>query len=231
MRVGLVEDNEDFRAEVAFHLERAGFSIALTSDGRDIDAHLQQTPCDLLVLDLRLPGEDGLAIARRLRKSHPWLGIVMLTARGTLDDRLVGLGEGADAYLAKPVDMRELVVVLHNTGRRLSAKPHDEQPSRPWVLFPSMLRLLSPSGRSVSLTVKELELLKLLGAARGAPVSRQALAKALGYLNPDFDNRRLEVAFSRLRQKIEEVEPGSQVIRAARGQGYLFAGALEVAPD
>ncbi len=231
MRIGLVEDNEDFRTEVAFHLARAGFSIALACDGRDLDTQLQQSPCDVLVLDLGLPGEDGLAIARRLREAHPRLGILMLTARGTLDDRLTGLSEGADAYLAKPVDMRELVAVLQSIGRRMAAEPAEDHTVPRWVLFPTLLRLVSPEGRPVSLTVKELELLKLLGAARGAPVSRQSLAKALGYSNPDFDDRRLEVSFSRLRQKIEEAAAGSQVIRAARGQGYVFAGALDTARE
>ncbi len=129
IRVGLVEDNLDFRAEVHFHLSRAGFAISLVSDGRDLDDQLQCHPCDLLVLDLGLPTEDGRAIATRLRLSHPGVGIVMLTARGALTDRLDGLERGADAYLVKPVDMRELAVTLRSVHRRLGA--NHTPPRRP----------------------------------------------------------------------------------------------------
>ena len=99
-RVGLIEDNLDYRAEVAFHLQRNGFEIALENDGTSIDTQLAACPCDLLVLDLGLPVEDGLVIARRLRQQQPGLGIVMLTARGSLDDRLAGLEEGASRLRA-----------------------------------------------------------------------------------------------------------------------------------
>jgi len=224
MRVGLIEDNADYRTEVVFHLRRAGLEIVLESDGIGIDAQLANCPCDLLVLDLGLPVEDGLVIARRLRQQRTGLGIVMLTARGSLDDRLTGLEEGADAYLVKPVDMRELVATLHSVQRRLTTNA--STPSvigKHWDLNPRTLTLTSPEGRPIKISVNEVELLKQLGAACGATVSRRKLAQALGYPNPDFDDRRLEVAISRLRQKIEAVEPDSAVIRAAWGQGYLFA--------
>jgi DNA-binding response OmpR family regulator len=226
IKIGLVEDNEDFRAEVAFHLQHAGHDIVLQSDGRDIDALLRQTPCDLLLLDLGLPAEDGLTIARRLRQHHPQLGIVILTARNHLHDRLHGLTQGADAYLSKPVDMRELIAVIASLERRLAVTPAQTAAPTHWHLNATLLTLMSPQGDSVSLTFNELELLKVLGQASSTPVSRQELAAALGHLNPDFDERRLEVAFSRLRQKIEAVAPEANVIRAARGQGYLFAAPM-----
>ena len=230
MRIGLIEDNQDFRAEVAFHLTRAGHQIALESDGLDFDREFERAPCDLLVLDLGLPGEDGLSIAARVRVARPGTGIVMLTARSRLDERLDGLNEGADAYLSKPVDMRELVAVVASVGRRLRTSPTGQEAGAAWTLDPQTLSLVSPAGRSVVLTVNELALLQRLAAGHGAPVSRPSLAGGLGYTNPDFDDRRLEVAFSRLRQKIEAVEPGCSVVRSARGQGYLFAAALKVLP-
>jgi DNA-binding response OmpR family regulator len=229
MRVGLIEDNADYRTEVVFHLRRAGLDIVLENDGVGIDAQLADCPCDVLLLDLGLPVEDGLVIARRLRQQRPGLGIVMLTARGSLDDRLIGLEEGADAYLVKPVDMREIVATLRSVERRLAANvataslgvaPH-------WTLHLRTLTLTSPEARPIKLSLNEVKLLKQLGAARGAPVSRRDLAHAIGYPNPDFDDRRLEVAFSRLRQKIEAVEPDSTVIRAARNKGYFFAAELQ----
>lgn len=226
MRVGLVEDNEDFRAEVAFHLRRAGFEIALESDGADIDAQFAQSPCDLLVLDLGLPAEDGLLIAQRLRRLHPRLGIVMLTARGALDDRLAGLQQGADAYLTKPTDMRELVAVMLSVQRRLEAGGEPAPAERFWRLQPVTMTLVTPDGKTINLTANEIWLLKQLGETGADPVSRKALAEAIGQATPNFDDRRLEVAFSRLRQKMAAVAPGEDVIKAARGRGYLFAARL-----
>jgi len=224
-RVGLVEDNLDYRAEVAFHLRRAGFEIALESDGVGIDAQLADSPCDLLVLDLGLPVEDGLVIARRLRRRQPGMGIIMLTARGSLDDRLSGLEEGADAYLVKPVDMRELVGTLHSVQRRLTAAA---PLSEAWSLAPDTLSIRSPAGEAIALTATELDLLKCLAAAAPKPVAREALAAAMGHPEPDFDYRRLEVAFSRLRKKIETASAGESPIRAARGRGYVFAAPVRL---
>ncbi len=224
-RVGLVEDNLDYRAEVAFHLRRAGFEITLESDGIGIDAQLADCPCDLLVLDLGLPTEDGLVIAQRLRQQQPGLGIVMLTARGSLDDRLSGLEGGADAYLVKPVDMRELVATLHSVQRRLIAAA---PPSETWSLASDTLSIHSPAGEAVALTATEMDLLKCLAAAAPEPVSREALAAAMGHTEPDFDYRRLEVAFSRLRKKIETATAGESPVRAARGRGYVFAAPVRL---
>ncbi|MDP1524479.1 MAG: response regulator transcription factor [Rhodocyclaceae bacterium] len=224
-RVGLIEDNLDFRAEVAFHLRRNGFAIALESDGSGIDAQLADRPCDLLVLDLGLPVEDGLVIARRLRRQQPWLGIVMLTARGSLDDRLAGFEEGADAYLIKPIDMRELVATLHSVQRRLAVPALTTES---WSLTPDTLSIGSPAGVAIALTATEMDLLKCLAAAAPEPVSREALAAAMGHTEPDFDYRRLEVAFSRLRKKIETATAGESPIRAARGRGYVFAAPMRV---
>ncbi len=224
-RIGLIEDNLDYRTEVAFHLKRSGFEIALESNGVDVDTQLARCPCDLLLLDLGLPVEDGLVIARRLRRRQPGLGIVMLTARCGLDDRLTGLEEGADAYLVKPVDFRELIATLHSVQRRLTAAT---PPSGAWSLMPATLSIRSPAGEAIALTATEMDLLKCLAAAAPEPVSREALAAAMGHPEFDFDYRRLEVAFSRLRKKIETATAGDSPIRAARGRGYVFAAPLRL---
>lgn len=227
IRIGLIEDNLDYRAEVAFHLRRGGFEIALESDGVDLDAQLADCPCDLLLLDLGLPAEDGLLIARRLRRQQPGLGIVMLTARSGLDDRLAGLEEGADAYLVKPVDMREMIATLRSVLRRLAPSAQAELAAPAWTLLPAALTLRSPDGHLISLTAMELDLLKCLAAAAPEPAGREALAAAIGHVHPDFDDRRIEVAFSRLRRKIE-VPAGNPapLIRALRHRGYVFAAPI-----
>ena len=179
------------------------------------------------MLDLGLPVEDGLVIAHRLRQQQPGLGIVILTARGSLDDRLAGLEEGADAYLVKPIDMRELVATLHSVRRRQTAAA---SPSEAWSLTPDTLSIRSPAGDAIALTATEMDLLKCLAAAAPEPVSREALAAAMGHPEPDFDYRRLEVAFSRLRKKIETATAGESPIRAARGRGYVFAAPVRLLP-
>lgn len=230
-RVGLIEDNEDLRDDMAFQLSSAGFVIALQGDGRDIDAQLQVDPCDLLVLDLGLPAEDGLSIAQRLRERYPALGIVMVTARGAIDARVDGLVAGADAYLVKPVDIRELVAVLRSVERRtgLAQEPETraEIPAS-WRLYLRSLTLCSPSGNMVVVTPREAALLAALAEAGSTPATRRQLVQILGESDPDADERRLEVAVSRLRQKIGEADPGAEVIRAVRNQGYLFTAPLRV---
>lgn len=223
--IALVEDNLDFRVEVAFYLRRAGFTIAFESDGRDIDAMLERYPCDLMLLDLGLPREDGMALTRRLRIKQPQLRIVMLTARTEITDRLAGLDQGADAYLTKPVDMRELIAVINSVLRRVSSP----LPEGAWCLSIGGLSLDAPGGESVLLSASEAQLLLVLAKAWPNVASREQLAAALGHQHLDFDYRRLEVSFSRLRAKIDAVLPGNRLIRAARGRGYLFAAPIQVA--
>jgi two-component system response regulator PhoP len=222
-RVGLVEDNRDYRQELAFSLLRAGFQVVLESDGTDIDQQLLRHPCNLLVLDLGLPGEDGLSIARRLRVQQPQLGIVMLTARGAMDDRLTGFREGADAYLVKPVDMRELAGVLFSLQRRLGIAPSGE-----WRLLATKLRIETPDGLAVSLTARESALLRALAKNTPDPTTRRELAAAMGHHNLDYDYRRIEVAISRLRKKLEAAAPGNQLLCAVRAVGYVLGAPLDI---
>lgn len=225
MRVGLVEDNVDFRAELAFHLRRADIEVVLESDGVDIDSQLGATRCDILILDLGLPAEDGLQIARRLRKQQPELGLVMLTARTGLEHRLLGLDHGADAYLAKPIDMRELVATLNSVERRLfqvAAAPDT------WLLVPSTLTLQPPQGQGIIVNPSEMTLLQSLAEVAPAAVPRERLAVALGHVDPEYDYRRLEVAFSRLRRKIETACAVDPPIRSARGRGYVFGAPIRI---
>ena len=226
-RLGLIEDNRDFRDEVAFQLKHAGFEIILESDGQDIEARLAENPCDILILDLGLPAEDGLVIAHKARENHPSLGIIMLTARGSLEARIEGLKGGADIYLVKPVDMRELVAALHSLERRLGGDGNHTL-LKFWQLDRLTQTLTTPSGSTIELTVRETALIAQLAESRDRPASRKTLARAIGEDRLDFDDRRLEVAFSRLRLKIEQIEPGAKVIRPARGSGYRFAAPLQV---
>lgn len=234
-RIGLIEDNIEYRDNLAFFLRREGFDIAFESDGHDIDHLLAQHPCDLILLDLGLPDEDGLAIARRLRAQHPMLGIVMVTARGSLDERVSGMREGADAYLVKPVDFRELMAVLKSLLRRLgngaeSAETSAEKPAEIppiWRLRPAHLLLLSPKGSPIKVTGREAKLLGHMARAYPHAASRHVLCDTSDAPLTSLDFRHMEVALSRLRKKILDAT-GQQLILASRSEGYLFGAALRL---
>ncbi len=225
-RLALVEDNPDLRDDLHFHLERAGHHVVPLADGKALDAHLAVAPCDLVLLDLGLPGEDGLSIASRLRQARPELGIVMLTARGLLQHRLEGLESGADAYLVKPVELQELKAVLGTVLRRirLAATP---QPG--WSLHTSTLTLVSPAGERTVLTSTEFALLQAMAHKAPEAVERRTLIEQVfgeDYLG--FDPRRLEAALSRLRRKLQPDGDAESPIRSVRNIGYLFAAPIRL---
>ena len=222
-RIGLIEDNIEYRDNLAFFLRREGFEVAFESDGHAIDATLVQHPCDVILLDLGLPDEDGLAIARRLRVQQPSLGIVMLTARGSLDERLSGMRDGADAYLVKPVDFRELMAVLKSLLRRLGIR----EQSAAWVLQVPQLQLVTPEGLLIKLTGREAKLLGHMARAHPKAASRQSLAESDDARVDPLEFRSIEVALSRLRKKIQDAT-GQQLILASRSEGYLFGAALRL---
>ncbi|NDY89570.1 response regulator transcription factor [Ideonella livida] len=226
VKVVLVEDNPDLSDELCFHLERQGFEVAAFSQGVALSRWLERHTPDVALLDIGLPGEDGLSIARRLRQAYPGLGIAMLTARGGVEDRIAGFQGGADIYLVKPVDFRELAAVVHSLWRR-ARQP--EPPARPdtWQLDLQTSTLYPPQGERILLTPTEFQLMKSLMAAAPEPVRRGELAAAIGHPEFDYDFRRLETLMSRLRRKIEQTLPDLPCpLRSARNVGYAFAAPL-----
>ncbi|MDF3839229.1 response regulator transcription factor [Cupriavidus basilensis] len=227
--IALVEDNERLRTELAFHLTYAGYAVTGLADGAALDAHLAGQPCRLVILDLGLPGEDGLSICERLRQSRPELGIVMLTARGMAPDRLAGLRRGADAYLVKPAPAEELLAVIANLLRRLGPAPAAAgvalpslAPAACWRLDARRLTATTPEGKALMLTRIESQLLQALLRSAPDPAGRRQLVEALGGSYFDFDEHRLEVAISRLRGKLAQAWPHGQAIRTVRGVGYML---------
>ena len=233
-RIGLIEDNIEYRDNLVFFLRREGFDIAFECDGHDIDRNLAEHPSDLILLDLGLPDEDGLVIARRLRAQQPTLGIVMLTARGSLDERVNGMREGADAYLVKPVDFGELMAVLKSLLRRLDTVARSvENPAKTpiiWRLQPAQLQLLPPDGSPIKLTGREAKLIGHMVRAYPNAASRQVLVDSSEAVLTPLDFRPLEVALSRLRKKIQEAT-GQGLILALRNEGYLFGAPIRIDED
>jgi DNA-binding response OmpR family regulator len=232
IRIAVVEDNSDLRDEVLFHLGHLGHAAVGLNDGASLDQYLMAEQVDVVVLDLGLPGEDGLSIARRLSVSHPRIAIAMLTARGQLEDRLLGLDCGADIYLVKPIDMRELSAVCESLYRRLHRSDEVERPTNGWwQLDAQSLELLPPGEQPILLTPTEFKLMHVLVNAVPEAATREMLAEAMGHPELDFDYRRLEAAVSRLRRKIEMRSGSVGVLRSARNVGYVFAAPIRIWPS
>lgn len=234
--VGLVEDEPVLREELVFQLQHRGFSARGFADATGLYRHLATQPLAAVVLDIGLPGEDGLSIGTLLRAHNPQLGIVYLTARSQREDKLAGWAAGADAYLLKPVDLDELDLLLQRLIQRQMASPHEsastapaENPSRGlveeemWKLNTPKAVLLAPSGARVRLTLTELQLLGELAAKRGKPCKPADLARAMGLQPDEWDRHRLEVVVSRLRVKVERETGFHAPIRTLRGVGYAWA--------
>lgn len=218
----LVEDNEALREETRVYLERQGYAVRACSDGVELDRCVARTPPDLVILDLNLPGEDGLAIARRLRARWPTMGIVMLTARAATAQRIEGYAGGADVYLTKPADMTELRAVIASLRRRL-----ERQHVGGWRLDLREWVVHGPHG-SVSLTSLEAGILQKLALAPERELSADALLERIHERHNNEPSRNaLAIAVSRLRAKLKDVQ-APDCIRAVRGSGYRLTMPITV---
>lgn len=231
--VAVLDDDAALRKLVGEYLERQGMRVSLVATGTELRALLGRENVDALVLDLMMPGEDGLAVLRELRtRANPPL-VVMLSAMAADTDRIIGLELGADDYLAKPVNPRELVARLRAVLRRksdqvlepLSAAPCDEHVLRfsGWEIDPLRYSCRTPSGEELELTSGEFRLLHALASRAARIIPRDQLIAAVHGGDTDMFDRAIDVAVSRLRAKLRE-HGGQHLIRTVRGEGYLFAG-------
>ncbi|MDD3519422.1 MAG: response regulator transcription factor [Chromatiales bacterium] len=223
-RVLVIEDAADIREELVDYLRFQGCDAAGVESVADMRASLEAHTWDVLVLDLGLPDGDGLAVARELRSQRGLqLGIVIVTARGHTEDRIAGLSAGADTYLVKPVNPRELKAVIDQLALRLRETP-PESPPDGWRLDEPTLTLHCPGGMSVSLTGTEARILTRLFESRGQPVSRPELCRYLAPSSPQDDTRRLDTLISRLRSKVERETGVALPLNTFRSVGYAFNG-------
>lgn len=222
--VAIIEDNADLLDDMVLNLSWRGIAPTPFPNGAAFDASMvNDCPWNVLVLDLGLPGEDGLSIARRLHASHPLLGIIMLTARGSTADRIQGLTDGADIYMVKPVDMGELAAAIKAVARRL----HTAGDSTPvWRLDPIGMRLLSPDSKEIELSYPEASLLQMLADSPDHFAETEALVLAIGKNPEAYDPRALQVMLSRLRHKLGDDPP----LKSVRARGYIFAAKLALLP-
>jgi two-component system response regulator PhoP len=228
--IGLLEDDADFREELVLGLGGYGFRVSFAcGNSADFYRQIDTQPCDVVILDANVQGgEDGFSVATRLRALHP-VGIVMLTGRAALEDRVRGLEGGADIYMTKPVDLLELSSVIRSLARRMrlsrNAAPASgaERGPQAWGLQDGGWILVSPEGASLHLSAQERVFLNALMEASGNVVSRQALSELFSPANPnEFELRRIDVLVSRLRAKAQSSGMKLPVL-SVRGQGYVFA--------
>ncbi len=227
-RLLIVDDEPELRSLLSRYLSQEGYEVAEAEDGVAMERYLETHEVDLVILDLMLPGEDGLTLARRLRSSSDQ-AIIILSARGEEIDRIVGLEVGADDYLAKPFNPRELLARIRAVLRRSHATAAEVQEAEMVeVMFgPFNLNLkshiLRRADQEIPLTSGEFELLKIFVLNPDSVLSRDRLLNLTkGYERSPFD-RSIDVRVNRLRQKIE-TDPASPVyLRTVWGSGYLFS--------
>ncbi|WP_342363216.1 response regulator [Terrarubrum flagellatum] len=223
----IVEDDKDIAALAGRYLKVNGCRVTHALDGREMDRVLIDGRIDLVVLDLMLPGEDGLSLCRRLRASST-VPVIMLTARAEEIDRILGLEMGADDYLAKPFNPRELLARIRAVLRRAQGlRPTNASTARAllfagWRVDLSMRRLTNPEGARVTLTGAEFDLLRVFCEHPGRVLSRDQLIDLTQGRAAGAFERSIDVLVSRIRQKIEADARDPEMIKTIRSGGYLF---------
>ena len=224
----IVDDDREIRGLLAQYLEKHDFRTTAVADGREMRRVLERSHVDLLVLDLMLPGEDGLSLCRELR-TRSQLPIIMLTARGEDVDRIIGLELGADDYVAKPFNPRELLGRIKAVLRRSAHAPRDPSPESVrgfcfggWRLDTVTRTLSNSEGRELALSGAEYRLLAVLLGAGNRVLTRAQLTELLRGRDADPFDRSIDVRVSRLRQILGDDARAPQIIKTVYGEGYVI---------
>ncbi|MDQ6618352.1 MAG: two-component system response regulator OmpR [Pseudomonadota bacterium] len=227
-RILVIDDDARLRDLLSRYLDEQGFLVSTLPDARDLDRKLQRDPPHLVVLDLMLPREDGLAVCRRLRGAGEMVPIIMLTAKGEDVDRIIGLEMGADDYLAKPFNPRELVARIHAVLRRQQeqrvpggAALEGKIPFGPFELDLAA-RTLYDATRTLHLTTGEFSLVKVFVTHPRQPLAREKLMMLARGRDHDLFDRAIDVQVSRLRKLIEPDPANPRYIQTVWGFGYMF---------
>ena len=233
-RILMVDDDPGIRDVVSDFLGRHGYKVETAADATEMERVLERGPVDLIVLDVMLPGEDGLAVCRRMTTTEGAPPIIMLSAMGEDTDRIVGLELGADDYLAKPCNPRELLARIRAVLRR-RAEP---QPSMEdglsatchfagWKLDLVRRELRSPAGVVVNLSSGEFSLLRAFVERPQRVLTRDQLLEFARGPDSDAFDRAIDVQISRLRRKLDDGGGGHDLIRTVRNEGYMFTAKVK----
>ena len=232
VRLAIVEDDHRLRGDLVDFFDWRGATAAGVPSAEVFWAGLESgVPPELLLLDLGLPGEDGLSVARRVRQRWPRIGIIMLTAFGSDDHRIDGLDGGADAYLVKGVSLEIVEATCRSVLRRVRSQEALQARDAPWQLDTLQARLQAPSGQTVRLTHMEQLFLSLLMQTPGAAVPRDRLLVRMGKPDTLEQWRNLDGCAARLRRKVAEQGAGELPVRSYYGHGYAFGAPAQVHPQ
>lgn len=226
-RILVVDDDSDVRFMLHRYLGRHGFDVEVAEGGTKLRMLIDEQAFDLVVLDLNMPGEDGISLARFLRDNHP-VGIIMLTAAAEVVDRIVGLEVGADDYITKPFEPRELLARIKSVLRRLEnaapAAPATDgrMPFGACSLDLDARRLFDGDGEEITITSMEYDLLKAFAEHPNKVLSRDQLLNLAHNRDWEPFDRSIDIRITRLRRKIEPDPAKPQVIKTVRGAGYIY---------
>ncbi|HKW54122.1 MAG TPA: response regulator [Stellaceae bacterium] len=231
----VVDDQKEICEVVQQYLSSEGYRVSVANDGGGMRRVMDGAEVDLVILDLMLPGEDGLTLARQLREEST-VGIIILTGRGETVDRIIGLEMGADDYLPKPFHLRELLARVKSVLRRASSRAQREKPSGArararfagWHLDLSTRELVSPDGGEVRLTTGEFDLLAAFVNNANQVLSRDRLLDLARNREAGPFDRTIDVQVGRLRRKLEPDPQKPTMIKTVRGTGYIFTPTVEV---
>tara|TARA_R110002072_G_scaffold5487_10_gene35123 strand:+ start:1008 stop:1730 length:723 start_codon:yes stop_codon:yes gene_type:complete len=232
--IAIVDDDPTLRNRLKKFLEKEGFQVSAVGDGAALRALVAEQPPELVLMDLQLPGEDGLSLTRYLRERTE-IPVLILTGKGETIDRVVGLEMGADDYLAKPFSLRELLARIKIILRRVTprapetARPEAAQPADclrfgDWVIDFTAIELRNAQGETIHLTTAEFRLLEALVRNPGRTLSRDRLIEAMADRSWHPSDRSVDLHISHLRKKIEGDTRKPALIKTVRGFGYVFAG-------
>ncbi len=219
MKILLVEDEAKLAAHVGLALERQGHEVRIINDGVEaIDAALK-TPFQLIVLDVNLPGADGLEVLRRVRQASLPVRVLMLTARSEIGDRVAGLKAGADDYLSKPFALEELLARVEVLGRRAAGVEPSDVLTAQDVRMDVRQRRLWRGGEEVAVSPREFEVLQVLMQEPGRTFSRDEICERIWNREHEYETRTVEIFIMRLRKKLDDGR-SETLIETVRGAGY-----------
>jgi two-component system, OmpR family, response regulator RstA len=225
-RVLLVEDSSRLAASIRDYLDRHGYEVYIEGDGLVVAERFERLRPDLVILDLMLPGRDGLSICRELRGRDP-VPILILTAKGESIDQVLGLEMGADDYVVKPVEPRVLLARVEALLRRVRPAPLQARDARLTVgqlAIDGASRSAMIGGRAIELTTGDFDILWLLASRKGSVVTRDEILRVVRGIDYDGLDRSIDARICRLRRKLLEAGGAESMIKTVRLRGYLFAG-------
>lgn len=216
MNIIVIEDHDSLRIVTVNTLKKHGYSVIGLSCAEDLDDTAGRELADIFIIDLNLPNEDGISLTKRIRKANPLVGVIMLTARNRLEDKILGYESGADIYLTKPIALVELLAAISSLFRRVQI----EKVSEARLILDSVRCVLQSDTAEIILNPAEVILLQVLARAKNQQLEYWQLIEAMGECLDTFDKSHLGVKIHRLRHKIIQIGGNKNAIKSRHQKGY-----------